>query len=88
MRNTTSKTAPEPIDLRQFRLRYGAAALTELGRLAGLKDNYIYQLAGGHKSVTLEMAKRLREVAPELGIIELMEMRGKILAEKRQMATV
>lgn len=68
------------MDLIDYHTTYGAAALNAVAERAGLKPNYIKQLTGCHKSVSLPVAEALHKAEPKLDILSMMRMRQKFKA--------
>ena len=88
-RNGTCGNKPESVfcarmDLIEYRSRVGHGAVKDLFTRAGLPTWLVSHVINGHKKVSLEKAKKLVAVCPELDVIALMEMRDRALVLRKQ----
>lgn len=80
------------MDLLDYREKYGRAALREVSDRAGIKRNYLAQLIGGFRRMSIEKAESIALAASEvrvkgrrtarLDVISLMRMADRVRAQK------
>ena len=74
------------MDLIDFLAKYGRPALTELAARAGISSNYLYQLMGGFRRVSLANAQKLNCLHDELDVVSLQRMKDRIMKQKKRAA--
>ena len=76
------------MDLIDFLAKYGRPALIELAARAGITPNYLYQLMGGFRRLSLANAQKLAHLHDELSVVSLQLMKDRIGERKKRAANL
>ena len=76
------------MDLIDFAAKYGRPALIKLAGRAGISTNYLNQLMGGFRRVSLANAQKLARLHDELDVVSLQLMKDRIGERKKRAANL